>query len=201
MRAQQKYQHQLSRWQGQRDAYEELVALAKDFEGESSSDIVLKPGETVFARVTGASLEDRQDLRRSVTRPRGIPQLPSFALRYRVGAHSRTNAQRANAVDVGTICITNERVVFQGAREIREFGFDRLLGFQHDSKRGKTVFSVSDQPKPTTLHYGASLVDWFAFRLALALSHYRNEMPALVRQLEGGLAALDARKPQPPPGG
>ena len=58
---------------------------------------------------------------------------------------------------------------------------------------------MSNRQKPTTIHYGAALDGWFAFRLELAMAHYRGELPALVAQLTGDLAALDAHRPTPPP--
>lgn len=72
------------------------------------------------------------------------------------------------------------------------------MGFQHDDKAGTTVFSVSNRQKPMTVHYGPEVSGWFDFRLDLALAHYRNDVPALVAQLQDDVASLDARKPPPP---
>src|SRR5580700_6655105 len=60
-KAYQDYQAKLAAWQQQRDAYADLVNVAATYAGEPSPDIMLKPGETVFAAVTHVALvEDRR---------------------------------------------------------------------------------------------------------------------------------------------
>ena len=93
--------------------------------------------------------------------------------------------------------VTNQRIIFQGARQTRECRFDKLVGVQH-TRDGSTIFSVSNRQKPTVVHYGAALSDWFDFRLDLALARYQDEVPALVAQLQQDIAAIDAARPSPP---
>ena len=90
-------------------------------------------------------------------------------------------------------------MVFQGGRQTRECLFAKLVGFQHDDAAGQTDFSVSNRQKPTIVHYGADLSDWFDFRLDLAVAHYRGTVAAMVAGLKADLEALDASTPVPPP--
>jgi hypothetical protein len=57
---------------------------------------------------------------------------------------------------------------------------------------------VSNRQKPTCIHYGASLSDWFDFRLDLAIAHYRGAVDTMTTELKADLAALDADMPVPP---
>jgi hypothetical protein len=201
------YQQDLAHWQEQRDGYAGLLQLAQSYQGEPSTELMLEPGEAVFARVTDASLvEERragghwQGGSAGVSVPVG--SIGGRSVRYRVGAtrgHYVQGTPHPTAIDTGTVFVTDTRVIFQGANQTRECTFDKLLGIQHSDEDGTTVLSVSNRQKPTTIHYGPRIAGWFDFRLDLALAHYRNTVGALVTQLEQELAALDAARPPPPP--
>jgi hypothetical protein len=200
------YESQLSQWQEQRDECAERLELAKTYEGQTTSALMLKRGEAVFASISDAALvEDRRGPGQWQGRSSGfsipVASLGGHSVRYRVGSsrgHFVTGAPVATAIDMGTLFVTNQRVVFQGLKQTRECRFDKMVGFQHTAD-GSTVFSVSNRQKPTAIHYGADLSDWFELRLEVALAHYRGELPALVSQLEADLAAVDASKPASPP--
>jgi hypothetical protein len=201
------YEAKLAAWQEQRDAYASLVTLAQTYAGEPSSDIMLKPGEAVFATVTSVALvEDRRGAGEWKGRSQGfsipVASIHGRSIRYRVGTsrgHFVQGAPAPAAIAVGTAYITNKRVIFQGSKQARECLYDKLVGFQHDDAEGQTIFSVSNRQKPTCLHYGSSLSGWFDFRLDLAIAHYRGTVAALTEGLEADLAALDAGMPVPPP--
>lgn len=201
------YQVKLAAWQQHRDAYANLVTLAEGYAGEPSSAILLKPGETVFAAVSNVALvEDRRGPGEWKGRSQGfsipVASIHGRSIRYRVGSsrgHFQQGAPTPTAIDMGTAFITNRRMVFQGARQTRECLFDKLVGFQHDDAAGRTIFSVSNRQKPTCIHYGPSLSDWFDFRLDLAIAHYRHAVDTMTTELKADLAALDADMPVPPP--
>jgi hypothetical protein len=204
-KAEEQYQADLTEWEAERDASASLLELAQRYAGEPSSDLLLKPGEALFARVTGASLvEDRRGAGQWQGHSSGVSipigSIGGRSVRYRVGAsrgHYVQGAPVATAIDTGTILVTNRRVIFQGTRQTRECLFDKMVGFRHDDD-GSTTFSVSNRQKPTTVHYGTQIAGWFDFRLDLALAHYRGSVPALTAQLQEQLATLDAAKPPPP---
>ncbi|MHB1487533.1 MAG: hypothetical protein ACYCS7_06275 [Acidimicrobiales bacterium] len=200
------FDDKLSHWQTRRDGYANYLELAKSYEGEASSEIMLKPSEAVFAQVTSGSLvEDRrgpghwQGGSAGISVPVG--SIGGHSVRYRVGAtrgHYAQGTPTPTAIDTGTVYVTNRRVVFQGVKQTRECLFDKLIGFQHDDQDGTTVFSVSNRQKAITIHYGQQLSAWFDFRLDLALAHYRDTVGELINQLKTELASLDASKPLPP---
>jgi hypothetical protein len=201
------YQSKLVEWQAQRDAYATLVTLAETYAGEQSSTILLKPGEAVFAAVTNVALvEDRRGAGEWKGRSQGfsipVASIGGRSIRYRIGSsrgHCQQGAPTPTAIDSGTAYITNRRMIFQGAKQTRECLYDKLVGFQHDDAAGETIFSVSNRQKPTCIHYGTSLSDWFDFRLDLAIAHYRSTVAAMTEGLKADLAALDASMPVPPP--
>ncbi|MGA8922075.1 MAG: hypothetical protein WB682_02940, partial [Candidatus Dormiibacterota bacterium] len=162
----------------------------------------------LFYKVTGAALVEE---RRGPTQWRGGSHGVSFpigsiggrSIRYRVGAtrgHIVQGTPSPTAIDSGTIFVTNQRVVFEGANQTRECLFAKLIGFQHDDAEGFTTFSVSNRQKPMIVHYGPQLSGAFDFRLDLALAHFRGTVADFVTQLQQGLAQLDAERPIAPVG-
>lgn len=200
-KAAKQYEEQMVQWQQHRDASQALLSLAQTYSGEPSDDLILKKGEAVFAYVTEASLiEERRGAGQWQGRSSGVSIPVGYGIRYRTGGsrgHFVQGAPMPTAIDTGTVFITNQRVVFQGARQTRECRFDKLVGVKHTDD-GATIFSVTNRQKPTVVAYGADLSAWFDFRLDLALAHYRDEVPALVARIQQDIAALDAAKPSPP---
>jgi hypothetical protein len=201
-KAEKQYRSDLAAWQVGRDACASDLARAKTFNGESSSTaMVLKRGEALFATVSGVALiEDRRGPGQWKGRSSGVSIPLGGGVRYRTGGSRGQYVQGASiptAIDTGTMFITNKRVIFQGQKQTRECLFDKLVGFQHTTD-GATIFSVSNRQKPTVIHYGAALSGWLDFQLDLALAHHREDVSAIVAQLEADLAALDASKPSPP---
>lgn len=192
----------LARWTQERDGYAHLVDLAAGFAGATTTEIMLKPGEALFYKVTSTSLvEERagkghyQGGSTGVSVP--IGSVHGRSVRYRVGAtrgHYVQGAPAPTAVDTGTTFITNQRVIFQGARQTRECLFAKLIAASHDAT-GETTLSVSNRQKPTTIHYGAALSGDFEFRLELALAHFRGTAPELVAQMRQHLTQIEAERP------
>ncbi len=55
------YAAAMAAWQQERDGYTELLTVARDFDGNASSGLMLKSGEAVFYEVNGTALiEDRR---------------------------------------------------------------------------------------------------------------------------------------------
>jgi hypothetical protein len=206
LKAEERYQAALVSWKGEREACAENLALVMGFAGNArSSGLLLKKGERLFATVSGAALvEDRRGPGQWQGRSSGfsfpIASVGGRSIRYRTGqtrGHFVHGGPVPTAIDTGSMLVTNRRVVFQGAKQTRECLFDKLVGFEH-TPDGSTIFSVSNRQTPTTIHYGAKLAGWFDLRLDLALAHYRNDLPALISQVEADLGAIDAQKPAPP---
>jgi hypothetical protein len=203
-RVEQAYDQSLASWQVHRDAYGQLVEVARNFEGTDSSDIVLGNGEALFLQVTDCALiEERATGGHYEGRSSGfsvpVASIGGRSIRYRVGAsrgHFVAGEPTPTAIDTGTAYVTNQRVIFQGARQTRECKFAKLIGFQHDG--ASTTFSVSNRQKPTTVYYGSQVADAFDFRLELALAHFRGTVPDFIAQVEQDLNQIDSQRPSLP---
>jgi hypothetical protein len=204
-KAEKEYEERLAEWQQLHDSTQQLLELAKGYGGEATDAILLKPGEAVFATVSGAGLiEDRRRGGQWEGHSSGVSipigSLGGRSVRYRVGAsrgHYVQGTAMPTAIDTGSVFVTNQRMVFQGARQTRECLFAKLVGFEHEPD-GSTIFSVSNRQKPTVIHYGTKIAGWFDFRLDLALAHYRSTVEQLVEKLRAQVAQLDASKPSAP---
>ena len=203
-KVEQQYEAALKGWQDQVANLNSCIELAKSFNGEDSADIMLKKGETLFFKVTNASLiglrqgpGHYQGGSTGVSLP--IGHIGHSAIRYRVGASRGTYVQGTpyeTPIDTGTVYITDQRVIFEGSKQTRECRFDKLLGINHGD--GSTTISVTNRQTPTTIHYGADLEAAFSFRLSLALAHYKGEVSTLISQLEDTLSQTQNTKPQQP---
>jgi hypothetical protein len=207
-KAAEEYQKALSEWQAQRDGCAELIQLAQSFKGTGSDgQLILKPGEAIFYKVTGSALvEERRGAAQWKGHSQGfsipVGSLRGRTVRYRVGqtrGHLAQSAPVATAIDRGTLFVTNQRVVFQGGKQTRECAFAKLIGFEHSDSEGSTTFSVSNRQKPTTIRYGPELSGAFDFRLDLALAHFRGNVADLASQLQLDLGQIEAARPSPPP--
>jgi hypothetical protein len=203
--AEQAYEQAFAMWQAERDDASAAIELARDFAGDTGDNgLELHRGEAVFAAVGSTSLiEERragghwQSGSQGVSVPIGT--LGGRSVRYHVGAsrgHYVQGTPSPTAIDTGTTFVTDQRVVFVGSAQTRECRYDKLLSRQ--ATPGATTLSVSNRQKPTTIHYGAALDDWFGLRLDVALAHYHGQVAELVDRLTAQLGEIDARRPQPP---
>jgi hypothetical protein len=199
----QQHQDEFATWQATRDAYAENLALAQSFNGDSTADgFLLKPGETVFATVNGASLvEDRRGAGEWKGHSHGVSvpvgSIHGRSIRYRVGqsrGHYVQGAPVPTAIDVGTLYVTNQRVVFKGAKQSRECLFAKMIGYEH-TPDGTLTISVSNRQKATTINYGEAVSGWVDFRFDLALAHFQGQLDQIVAQAQSDLATVDAEKP------
>jgi len=203
-RARKRYEKQLDEWKSQRDTCAELLETARDYPGQHWPEFVCKSGELVCAKVTSTALiEDRRGPGQYRGKSSGVSLPIGFGIRYRAG-HSRGHYVQGTptptAVDVGTVYLTNTRLVFTGNKQTRECLFDKMMGFEHDERTGTTVISVSNRQKPTRIQYGPEVSDWFSFRMELALAHHNGTVAELTDRLQQDLHQFDRTRPIPPEG-
>lgn len=205
-KAEQDFVQHFAEWQQARDETVQLIDTARTYEGEIASDkLILKSGEKVFATVSGVGLvEERRGPGQWQGHSQGfsfpVGSLGGHQVRYRVGqtrGHYVQGTPTPTSIDAGTLFITDQRVVFQGAHQTRECAFAKLIGVVY-GEEGSATFSVSNRQKPTTVHYGPNVAGWVHFRVELALAHFRGTVPELVAQLQEQLVRLDQSKPVAP---
>jgi hypothetical protein len=96
--------------------------MVESFTGVGADELILKPREAVFYKVTGAALvEEGRGAGQWKSHSHGfsipVGSVHGRSIRYRVGqtrGHLVQGAPASTAIDRGTVYITNQRLVFQG---------------------------------------------------------------------------------------
>jgi hypothetical protein len=195
------------RWEEQVTDAEDTLGLARTFEpldpATVDSPLVPKKGEMLYMVGEGAGLaEPRRLPGQWVGGHRGVSVRVAKGVYLRGGGSRGTYAQGAEQqqmIDQGTFVITNQRVVFLGAKYTREWAYSKLLGLQHDDDLGATYMQVSNRQKVSGIVYGSQAADDVRFRLGLALSVFGDERDDFVGDLEQQVADLKRERPALPP--
>lgn len=201
-KAEEEYKTQMEAWQSEHDELAAVLRTATSRQGSPSSDIMLKSGEAVFATVTNTSLvEDRRGPGHYAGGSQGISipigSVGGRSVRYRVGAsrgHFTQGDLHPQAVDKGKLLVTNQRVVFIGAKKTIESLFSKLISANIEN--GDLYLSVSNRQKVTRVHYGSNLDGWMQLRLTLAMSINRGDSATFAAQVQAQLEELEAKKPR-----
>ena len=207
-RAVQEWRAEDQSWQVEHQRLQELVDVARNFQGIGLGEdpripLELHGGERVYYVAAGAALIEP---RRLPSHWEGGYSGFSFRIargvRWQVGGtrgHTVPGAEVPTPIDTGTATITDQRVVFQGAKQAREWAYAKLLGYQHDPSEPWTAIQVSNRQKVSGVLYDRAHADEFQFRLALALAHFHHDMDGFVRHLEAQVAEQAKAEPLPPP--
>lgn len=206
-RGYQEAQAGFQRWEAEVTDGEEMLDAARTFDGfdpaEVDSPLTAKKGERLFLVGEGAGLvEPRRLPGQWVGGHRGVSVRVAKGLYARAGGSRGTYQQgdeQQKLVDTGTMVITNQRVVFLGAKYTREWAFSKLLGVQHDDALGATYMQVSNREKVSGIAHGSAVADDMKFRLGLALAIFAGERDDFVADLEQQVADLKRQMPALPP--
>jgi hypothetical protein len=206
--AQNHYTTASAQWKEAQAHLTALLEVAKNFAGQTSAEspnlaLSLRRNERGFFTLAGAGLvETRRGAGHYVGGYSGFSFRVAKGVRYHVGGtrgHYEAGAEQPTVIDSGTATITDQRVVFQGAKQTREWAFTKLLGYQHFDAPPWTAIQVSNRRKTSGVLCDGDTAENFQFRLALALAHYRGELPSFVAQVEGQLRSHEASRPVEPP--
>ena len=164
--------------------------------------IVVHKGEVVLLVAAGATLVEPKRLPGQwIGGYSGMSFRVMKGVRYHVGGTRGTYIQGAEVpqpIALGTVTITDRRVVFQSDKQAREWAFGKLLGYQHDPANPITYLQVSNRQKVSGVGYDAEHARVFQFRLGLGLAMFQEQVPDLVAQVQREIAEHDADKPTPP---
>lgn len=206
------YAEALAEWQVRHTAVTDLLKAADgEWAGfdptamEERPPIQPRKGERVFLVLDGAILVEPR-------RQRGQYQAGTAGVSFRVmkGVTFRTGGIRgsytpgpevATVIDQGSITITNQRVVFQGDKQAREWAYAKMLGHVHDDDDPITTIHVSNRQRASGFGYTPEAAPTVRLRLEYALACYSDTVKAFTAELEEDLAELDDTRPvgpQPP---
>lgn len=203
-KAHEQYESVFAAWQAERSELASVLELASSRTGDKSTTVILQSGESVFGSIGGVGLVEIRKVgghfeggSAGVSVPIGT--INGRSIRYRVGrfrGHYVEGTAQPQAIDRGTLTITNQRFVYMGSSHSIECLFTKLVGIQR--LPGALSVSVSNRQKPSVFSFGAALDDWVAFRLDLALAIFNGQGNQFAHEITKQLAELDARKPQDP---
>ncbi len=175
-------------WEVERAELQTELQVATTFHGlEDGEGLQLRPGEKLYFRLGGAPL---LEIARTQGHRTGVYGGPSF--RVAQGVYMRTGAFRSHYVpgieelaeaDVGTAYVTDQRVVFMGGKQTREFDFAKLVGYEHHPEGSYTRFSVANRQRPSCIGYGKKGDAW-CFRVDLAHSTYTGQRDGYVASIQ-----------------
>jgi hypothetical protein len=152
--------------------------------------------------LTGAGLvESRRGQSHYIGGYSGFSFRIAKGVRYHVGGtrgHYEPGAEAPTVIDTGTATITDQRVVFQGAKQTREWSFAKLLGYQHFDAPPWTAIEVANRQETSGILCDDKKAELFQFRLALALAHSQGQVDEFVAQLEAQRNAHHAAQPAEP---
>jgi hypothetical protein len=202
------YKAALAEWQEAEAHLEALLKLAQTFSGQTNAEnprlvLVLKRNEHAFWTLTGAGLvESRRGAGHYQGGYSGFSFRVAKGVRYHVGGtrgHYVQGQEAPTVIDTGTATVTDQRVVFQGAKQSREWAFPKLLGYQHFDSPPWTAIQVSNRQKTSGVLCDTASAGDFQFRLALALAHYNGQVPGFVAQVEQQVKQHQIARPMAPP--
>lgn len=192
-------ERELSDWTSEHKMHSGFADLAHNYDGGTTDAIMLKAGERAFYSYAGAALiEFRAGARHYSGRSSGVSVPIGFGMRARVGQSRGRITQdppRETPVDVGQLVITNQRIVFRGAKATRECLFTKLVGYDIEDDGDLTV-SVSNRQKPTQVRVQRSSVTTVSFYVALALSHFNGSIAERCAELDKLVADHEAQRPR-----
>jgi hypothetical protein len=178
-------------WQAERDGAQHLVELATGLgTWTNDTELILQKDETLIGSVQNASLiEEREVGAHFVGGSQGVSipigSIGGRSVRYRVGGmrgHRVAGVPTPRAIDVGEFFITDQRLIFEGAKSSKECRIDKLISVHHVESDEITI-AVSNREKPTTIYYGPRVAEIVDFYINLALARFHGQGEAFVQQL------------------
>lgn len=203
--AERSFQAATASWTADDQRLRELITAAQELGTDDAPPlppgcpVVLKRGERAYYWLDSVSLVET---RRGVGTYQGGYSGFSFHVmrnvNWRVGGtrgHFEPGPESPTVIDAGSVTITNQRVVFQGSKQAREWAFSKLLGVHDDPATPWTAIAVSNRQKVSGVLYTPAEAEEFRFRLHLALADQGGNRAAFVAALDAERAQHDAARP------
>lgn len=189
----------LEAWQREGDELRRLIQMSQWPGDTTGNGLVLKRGEALLFTYHNASLiESRRSRGHYEGGYSGFSFRIAKGVSYHVGGTRGTYVQGPEAptvIDQGDVYITDERVVFLGSRQNREWAYAKLLGVRHDDDAPRTFLPVSNRQKTSGFDYSPEHATVIHFALALGLARFHDQSAQLTASLQQELQEHEAAKP------
>jgi hypothetical protein len=189
-------------WQKESAELDDMLDEVGTFRGESAAEVpgfVGRKGERVYLVGSGAGLiEPRVQQGHWESGSQGFSFRVAKGVSYRIGqtrGHYIPGPETLTAIDSGRVLISDQRIVFQGDMQAREWAYAKLVGYHHDETGPWTSLHESNRQKTSAIHYDATTTDVVRFRLALALAVFQGDTSALEGHIRDEIDAHRASEP------
>lgn len=191
-----------STWSNEQAELEAQLELVTSYEGEPARGVIMQPGEAAFAQVGScALLGDIKERGHFVAGSQGLSipvgSIGGRAIRYRVGAtrgHYEPGEVHVGGVDEGQLVITNQRILFLGAKKTIESKLAKVVSAEVDDD-GTITVAVSNRQSPMSVAVGSATADWLRLRLDLAVARYQGNVDQLAAKLREQVEQHAAARP------
>src|SRR4051794_11456823 len=152
------YQKALAGWQRDDVELTKMIESARTYAGSTDAGaVVLKRGERVFYSMPSVSLVEVQRAPgQYVGGYSGFSFRITRGVRYHVGGSRGSFVQgveQLKITDEGSATVTNQRVIFAGSKNTREWAFSKFVSVEHDPDRPVTMLGASNRQKISGLVY------------------------------------------------
>ncbi len=198
------YHEKLISWQNEVALLQSFINDSTDnrYLDASKASIILKRAEHLLFFSHAAQLvEIKRGRGHYVGGYSGFSFHVAKGVNYRVGGmrgHYVAGAEQPTSLDSGNVAITDQRVVFQGASQTREFSYAKLVGYNHEVAAPITWIQVSNRQKTSGIRYLASETTHFHYELSRGVSIFNGSLLGFLEHLNAEMADLMKEKPTDP---
>ena len=181
-------------WEADRARIASFLYRARTFNGTGPEDptlaVTLRPGERALLVATGTYLVEP---RRVQAHWAGTEGGFTFHVVPRSASTTRSPAVVVGPppIDTGDVTFTDQRIIFAGTNQAKEWDFANLLGFHHMDDPPWTLIAVSGQDKASGFRYDEGQADEIRFAMVLGLARFNNGVGSLVADLQEQLEEID----------
>ena len=162
---------------------------------------VLKKGEVAIDSVPCQLLEYRSGGSSYQSGSQGVSIRIAKGISYRVGANRGQlvrNPEQLQVIDSGDATFTNQRVVFGGQSQTREWAFDKLVDFNSGDNGTQVMISVSNRQKVSGLNAESVFNVQPGVLLEVAVAYANGGKKAALEVARGYLEQYRALEPKRP---
>lgn len=188
-------------WQALVTGLEGLVKKLEDGVPAGLVQTVMKKGEVAIDSVPCKLLEYRSGGSSYQGGSQGVSIRIMKGVSWRVGANRGQlvrNPEALTVIDTGDATFTNQRVVFGGQSQTREWAFDKLVDFDAGDNGTQVMISVSNRQKVSGLHALSVSSAQPGLLLEVALAYANDGKAAALKVVEGYLEQYRALEPAKP---
>ena len=199
------YDLQINDWRTDVEIFQkirEAFLIATKGEDVVSNQTIQKPGEIVLWKAQGQFHEAGRGAGSYQGSSQGLSIPVVAGIRYRVGATRGTFVSGdpiQNYGEVGDVILSNQRVMFNGMFNTKEWAFAKWNGAAASADETDYIFHVSNRQKTSGVLFSAHDGREFNRFLSCALIAAEYGMDRVIKEIDKNVKELEEDKPAIPP--